>query len=446
MKRYPAYKYSGSAALGNIPEGWCAAPLKRNCSFFTGWTPPTGNADDYVGQNLWVNISDLKQKYITDTAKRLSDDAISRYNMYEAVTGSLLFSFKLSVGQVSIAATSMYTNEAIAIFPPQEGVNLKYAYYAFPNMIAQNASENIYGAKILNQELIRSAIILTPPPEEQVAIATFLDRETAKIDALVNEQQRLIELLKEKRQAVIAHAVTKGLDPNVKMKPSGVEWLGDVPEHWEVKPIKSIASLFGRIGFRGYTTDDIVDEGEGAISLSPRNMIESRINLESCTYISFDKYNESPEIMVSNNDIIMVKTGSTYGKVSIVDNDALPETTINPQLIIFKNLRLNPYFLLFFLESKNVQDKIKLSNTGSTIPTVTQEMLSNLRIAVPPYEEAMSTVNEVKNKIEKYSCLLQETRRVIALLQERRSALISEAVTGKIDVRSLVSDQQVAAE
>ena len=158
--------------------------------------------------------------------------------------GSLLFSFKLSIGQVSFAGCDLYTNEAIASFPPQHGVSLDFAYYAFPLFIVKNASENIYGAKMLNQELIRSALICLPPlPEQTTTIASFLDRETGKIDVLVEEQRRLIALLKEKRQAVVSHAVTKGLDPSAPMKDFGVEWLGEVPAHWEVRSLKSVCSM-----------------------------------------------------------------------------------------------------------------------------------------------------------------------------------------------------------
>jgi type I restriction enzyme, S subunit len=153
-----------------------------------------------------------------------------------------------------------------------------------------------------------------PPLAEQQTIAGFLDRETAKIDALVAEQERLIALLKEKRQAVISHAVTKGLNPNPPMKDSGVEWLGRIPEHWRVVPVKAIATLAGRIGFRGYATEDLVDEGDGAITLSPSNLVNGTVSLEKCTYISWEKYRESPEIMVKPLDVIIVKTGSTYGK------------------------------------------------------------------------------------------------------------------------------------
>ena len=236
--RYPKYRESGVEWLGDVPEGWGVKKVGFCCDFYTGWTPPTGDESSYDGDLPWANISDIGPKFLTETAKRISMSAVRKHKIRIAPNGSLLFSFKLSVGQVSIAAVPMYTNEAIAIFQSSANILSRWAYYTFPICIPKNSSENIYGAKMLNQYLIKSAKIVLPPFEEQQAIAAFLDAETARIDTLITEYETLIDLLKEKRQALISHAVTKGLNPDVPMKDSGVEWLGEVPEHWSVKAIK----------------------------------------------------------------------------------------------------------------------------------------------------------------------------------------------------------------
>ena len=279
-----------------------------------------------------------------------------------------------------------------------------------------------------------------PPRAEQSQIAAFLDRETAKIDALVAEQQRLMELLKEKRQAVISHAVTKGLNPKAAMKPSGIEWLGDVPEHWETKPLKAVAKLFGRIGFRGYTTEDIVDEGQGAITLSPSNMVEGKLALEKCTFISWDKYNESPEIQIAAHDVLIVKTGSTFGKTAFVDRVDQP-MTINPQIAVFKNVVCAPQFLFHVLNTPAIQSLIEISNKGSTIPTMTQEAVGNFWIGLPPHSEQIEIVAFIEAEQAQLNELSAEAQRAIDLLQERRTALISAAVTGQIDVRPLLKKE-----
>ena len=219
------------------------------------------------------------------------------------------------------------------------------------------------------------------------------------------------------------------------MKPSGIEWLGDVPVGWEVKPVKAVTRLFGRIGYRGYTTADIVDEGEGAITMSPSNMSDGLVSVEKCTYISWEKYNESPEIMVMPADIVMVKTGSTFGKVAFVEEVDHP-TTINPQLVLFKNVTCFPRFLYLVLNTPSIRARIEISNSGSSIPTMTQEAIGNFRFSIPTEGEQKAIVDFVDRELAKLSTLTTEAQRAIDLLQERRTALISAAVTGQIDVRN----------
>ncbi len=183
---YPAYKDSGVEWLGEVPEHWDIRQVKKFADFRTGWTPPTGTGRYFEGDNLWANISDLGPKTIWDTRKRISNEAVALASIPLSPAGSLLFSFKLSIGLVSLAGTDLYTNEAIATFLPSTRADLRYLYYALPIFVVQNANENIYGAKLLNQELIRSARIALPSRHEQEDIAAFLDRETSRIDAAID--------------------------------------------------------------------------------------------------------------------------------------------------------------------------------------------------------------------------------------------------------------------
>jgi type I restriction enzyme S subunit len=298
----------------------------------------------------------------------------------------------------------------------------------------QTMTDGIRDGKNISYQQFGQIRLPVAPLPEQTRIAAFLDQETAKIDELVAEQQRLMALLKEKRQAVISHAVTKGLNPKAPMKPSGIEWLGQVPAHWETKPLKAVAKLFGRIGFRGYTTEDIVDEGEGAVTLSPSNMVEGKLALEKCTFISWAKYNESPEIQIVANNVLIVKTGSTFGKTAFVDRVDQP-MTINPQIAVFKNIICAPRFLFHVLNTPAIQSLIEISNKGSTIPTMTQEAVGNFWIGLPPHGEQIEIVAFIDAEQAQLNELTAEAQRAIDLLQERRTALISAAVTGQIDVR-----------
>lgn len=351
-----------------------------------------------------------------------------------------------TIGKLAIVDFPFTVNQACCVFTPRGKISVRFLLYSLlchREHIISCATGG--GQPNINQEFLRALRIAVPGAEEQASIVAFLDRETAKIDALVDEQKRLIELLKEKCQAVISHAVTKGLDPNAPMKDSGVEWLGQVPEHWEVRRVKDLATPVGRIGFRGYTTADIVDEGEGAISLSPGNFDDGKLSLDRSVYVSWEKYEQSPEIMVHQHDVIMVKTGSSYGKVCFVDIETAPPMTINPQLLVFKNIRCENMFLYFCLLASHVVANIKVSNSGGSIPTMTQENIGNLCVLVPPSDEQTLIVTHLKEMTAQINRLTECAVEAIALLLERRSALISAAVTGKIDMRGVAAEIAEAA-
>lgn len=202
-------KDSGIEWIGQIPQDWQIAKVKHVYSFQTGWTPSTSNAAYFDGDLPWANISDIgKTKTIYDTAKHITEEAVANSSMGISPKGSLMYSFKLSVGDVSFCGTDMYTNEAIATFLPSDKYDLRYLYYAAPLFIIKNANENIYGAKLLNQELIRNALILNPPYNEQVSVADYLDAKCAEIDALISANEATIKKLKEYRQSIIYEAVT----------------------------------------------------------------------------------------------------------------------------------------------------------------------------------------------------------------------------------------------
>ena len=444
---YSEYKDSGVAWLGEVPGHWVITKTKYVTSFHTGWTPPTGKSESYSGENLWANISDLGEKWIFDTAKRISDEAVASARISPSPKGSLLFSFKLSIGQVSFAGQDMFTNEAIATFIPSEMVDVNYAYYAFPFFLVKNAAENIYGAKLLNQELIRAATLALPDIREQSTIAAFLDRETGKIDELIAEQQRLVELLAEKRQAVISHAVTKGMNPNARMKDSGIEWLGEVPEHWEVRAIKHIVSTPVTDG--PHETPNFPDEGIPFVSAEA--ISSGKIDFGKIRgFISeADHLRYSEKYRPQRGDIYMVKSGATTGVTAIVETD-IEFNIWSPLAVIRCGEKALPRFVLNFMRSKNFQEAVTLNWSFGTQQNIGMGVVENLSVPVPPIEEQQRIAALLDSESAKFDALAAEANRAIELLQERRSALISAAVTGKIDVRSLAaslhSDEAVVAE
>ena len=401
---YPEYKETGVEWLSVIPSNWVVSKVKYLAPFQVGWTPSTKVGANFIGDNLWANISDLNGKYIERTAKNISDDAAEAASMKISPKGSLLYSFKLSVGAVSFASQDMYTNEAIASFLEGGALPLAYMYYALPNFVIENASTNIYGARILNQELINNAFLLAPSSEEAEKIANFLDKETAKIDTLIEKQQRLIKLLKEKRQAVISHAVTKGLNPNASMRDSGVEWLGEVPDHWLLGRLKNVLRIRNGKDYKS------VEVEEGGYPV----------------YGSGGIFNRCSEFLYDGKSVLFGRKGTVdkplivSGKFWTVDTmfysevfeSALPE-------YIYYQASLFPF---------------KLLSTNTALPSMKQEDLLGLPFVIPPYEEQSKIYSVIKEKSNEFDYLITKVESAIGLMQERRTALISAAVTGKIDV------------
>lgn len=284
----------------------------------------------------------------------------------------------------------------------------------------------------INLSELKKLKIPFPPIPEQTQIAAFLDHETAKIDTLIDKQQQLIELLKEKRQAVISHTVTKGLDPDVPMKDSGVDWLGEVPEHWKVLAIKKIVST--PITDGPHETPNFIEEGVSfisaeAISSGVIDFSKQRACISIKDHIRFsEKY--KPHLY----DIYMVKSGATTGVSAIVEtindfNIWSPLAAIRCSEIAF------PYFVLYFLRSQQFLTAIELNWSFGTQQNIGMGVIGNIYISCPPIKEAIMISDHIRQKCSKIENLITLATHQISLMQERRTALISAAVTGKIDVR-----------
>jgi len=271
-----------------------------------------------------------------------------------------------------------------------------------------------------------------PPVPEQTQIAAFLDHETAKIDALVAEQRRLMDLLKEKRKAVISHAVTKGLNPDAPMKPSGIEWLGDVPEHWEVVPLKklvteSVAGPYGASLTKGMYCES------GYRVYGQQQVIPDDFTIgDYC--IDQEKYLEMQRYTVFPGDVLISVMG-TIGQVAVVPDD-VAAGIINPRLVRYRcGSRIKPRYLQQVLMSRLHQEHLLFESKGSTMNGLNMQTIGAVPVPFPSLSEQDVILNYVAKQAKQFDALTAEAQRAIDLLQERRTALISAAVTGQIDVR-----------
>ncbi|MGA2705869.1 MAG: hypothetical protein ABSH35_32905 [Isosphaeraceae bacterium] len=267
-----------------------------------------------------------------------------------------------------------------------------------------------------------------PPLHEQTAIASFLDRETGKIDSLVREQRRLIELLKEKRQAVISHAVTKGMNLHAPMKPSGIEWLGDVPEHWEVKRLRFLFKQEKRQNQEGKEVLSVYRD-YGVILKDSRD----------------DNMNKTPEDLsayqlVNPEDLVVNKMKAWQGSLGVSDLEGIT----SPDYVVFApRHREFSAFLHLLLRSQSMVSVYRSISNGIRPSQwrLEPDLFLSLSIFLPPLCEQREVVGFVADQTSKFDALTAEAQRAIDLLQERRTALISAAVTGKIDVRGLAESE-----
>lgn len=422
--RYEKYKDSGIAWIGNIPEHW---EVKKLGHLYIPRNEKVSDQDypalSVTMQGVLLQLENVAKTNDGDNRKlvKIGDFAINSRSDRRGSCG--ISKYDGSVSLINIVLT------------PINDMNPVYYEWLFHSSLFSDEYYR-WGHGIVNDlwttrwQEMKNIQIAAPPLHEQQLIATYLDKKCGEIDELITLQEEMITKLQSYKQSVITEAVTKGLDKNVPLKDSGIEWIGEIPEHWKVKRLKFSCIVFGRIGFRGYKSDDLVSEGNGAITLSPSNMKDMKMDYTNRTYLSWKKYYESPEIMISKNDILMVKTGSTYGKCSFVD-DIPMECTINPQIVVFKQHKDYPKFLAYSFQTKATRAFVETSVVGGTIPTIAQEKIMNYFFAFPPLSEQQSIANYLDQKCSEIDELISIKQQKIEKLKDYKKSLIFECVTGK---------------
>ena len=406
--RYEEYKDSGIEWLGEVPSHWTVCKVKHKYSFKTGATPSSGKKEFYDGEIKWANISDINGGIIHDTVKHITDEAVRSCSMTVSPKGSLLYSFKLSVGQVAFCGDDMYTNEAIATFESNTQ-NLRYLYYIAPQFIIHNANRNIYNAPLLNQDLIKNALIVLPPIEEQLAIASYLDEKCGKINGAIDVQKKKIDLLNELKQTIITNAVTKGLNPDAPMKDSGVEWIGEIPEHWKIKRTRFLCNI--QTGDK----DTVNREDDGLYPFYVRSPKVERIN----TY-SFD-----------GEAVLMAGDGVGAGKVFHYANGKFDYHQRVYNLHNFKDV--SGLFFYYYILNK-FRYIIEEGAAKNTVDSVRLNMIQDFWMTIPPVSEQQNIVKYIDGEISKIDAQISKANRRIELLNELKQSVITEAVTGKIKV------------
>jgi type I restriction enzyme S subunit len=342
-----------------------------------------------------------------------------------------------AIAHIDIDNDHLIASTGFAVLNSSTQIDSKYLYYLMSSQkiidTISSLSVGVSYPAINSSELASIRIWFPDLPSEQKSIVKFLDHKTQKIDELIAKKEKLIELLKEQRAAVINHAATKGLDPHVKMKDSGIPWLGDIPEHWRIIPLKHIAYLKGRIGWQGLKQSEFTNVGPFLIT--GMNFKNGKINWDDCYHITDERYIEAPEIHVEQGDVLMTKDGS-IGKLLYIDY--LPgKVSLNSHLLIIRPIEdsFQSRYMYYLLSSQYFLSHIDNFKTGTTFFGITQEAMGIFKTVLPPKKEQTEIVEFIDKESAEIDKTIQNQQKLIELLKEYRKALISDAVTGKIDVR-----------
>lgn len=440
FKPYLKYKASGVEWLGDVPDEWDVAALKRNYSIIGGSTPKSDNEAFWDGDISWVTPTDLSKMdtfEIKNSIRTITAEGFASCGTTLVPSGSLILSTRAPIGSLGIATKELCTNQGCKALVPRDDTNSRFCAYLLS--IATEAL-NICGRGTTFLELSGDALgafkATFPLLPVQNVVSDFLDRETAKLDTLIAKQERLIELLQEKRQAMISHAVTKGLDPSVPMRDSGIEWLGMVPEHWKVLHLSRVAIGGTQNGLykppSGHDPSGIpcISMGEAfsgrIISLKARDRV---ILSEE----EFEKYR------LDEGDLLFARRSLVFegsGKCSLISAQAAGQV-FESSIIRIKLNRdlLLPEFALLFMASIPGRYQILSITDQTTISGINSQNLRQCVIPVPSLDDQAQIVDDIVRYDKTFDALVSKSRRNTDLMREHRTALISAAVTGKIDVR-----------
>ncbi|AXF61932.1 MULTISPECIES: restriction endonuclease subunit S [Enterobacteriaceae] len=442
-KAYPEYKDSGVEWLGELPAHWTTLAIKHVAQL----NPSKSciSIEKMKGMCSFIPMEKLKfNSLCLDEIKDVTDV----YNGYTYFENEDILIAKVTPcfeNKNMVVARDLnngvgFGSSEIYVLRCNDIINNDFLFYRLQEdsfmFIAEGAMTGAGGLKRVPSEVLNNFKFGLPSKKEQSIIVDFLKHETAKIDNLIEKQQQLIELLKEKRQSVISHAVTKGLNPDVPMKDSGVEWLGEVPDHWELVPLKYLCNFSGG----GTPTKDNLSYWQGGTVpwVSPKDMKSFWIS-ETQDYVTPKAVSESSTNYIEEGSLLMVvRSGILQRNIPVAIN--IVKVTMNQDMKALRfNERMKAHYAAYFINGNVNSLLLEWTKEGATVESIEHEYLANGLIPVPPIDEQHSIIKSISGQMIRFELLEEKALTGILLLQERRTALISAAVTGKIDVRDWVA-------
>lgn len=435
----PSLKDTGIPWLGQVPEEWTVQPIKHGSYIKArvGWKGLTSDEFEASAYAYLVTGTDFRGQFIDWTScyqvneERYLDDPFIQLR-----DGDLLITKDGTIGKLSLVSgldKPASLNSGIFLVRAQESYSTRFLYWVLSSRVFEDyVALTSTGSTILHlyQNVFEQFSFGFPSLAVQTSIANFLDRETGQIDVLIAKQERLIGLLAEKRQAVITHAVTKGLDPTAPTKPSGVPWLGEIPSHWGAVPLKWLSRF--TTGITPPTDNESNFPGEATPYpwIRPEDLDQSGRPTTASKFLSFEAWNGCRPVRADS--VLVCCIGATLGKVGLIRKPAVT----NQQITAIESEMAGSYL---FAALGAARQEIEAMSVGNTLPILNAGRLGMLSVPVPPAQEQLRIAQYVDARSRELDRLSAKCKSAITLLRERRSALISAAVTGKIDVREGVA-------
>ena len=418
-KPYPSYKDSWLEWLGDVPEHWDTSRLKFLCDITTGGKDTENKVDD--GQYPFYVRS--------QTVERINSYSYNGEAILTAGDG-------VGVGKVFHYTTGKFDfHQRVYMFYHFKRVAGRFLFEYIKNNFYKVALAGVAKSTVdsLRLPLIQNFMITVPPLQEQQAIVNYLDSATAKIDTLIEKQTKLIALLKEKRQAVISTAVTRGLDNTVAMKDSGVEWLGEIPEHWTRTPLRYIGRLQNGISKGG----DYFGSGYPFVNYG--DIYKNATLPQQVSGLAKSTKEDQHIYSVKTGDVFFTRTSETIDDIGMASTciKTIKKGTFSGFTIRFRQLSqtLNEHFSKYYFRTGHAQAFFEEQLNLVTRASLGQDILKQLPVLLPPLDEQQVIANYLDDKTSKIDILITKATKAIELLKEKRTALINSAVTGKIDVR-----------
>lgn len=432
MERYREYKESGVKWLGEIPSHWEVVPLRKYLKINTRRNMPEAQLLS-VTREEGVIVRNVESK--EENHNYIPDD-LSNYK-YVQRGQFVINKMKSWQGSYGVSNYDGIVSPAYFVYdlnyPNKDYFNIAIRSRMFSPFFSKYSKGIRVDQWDLTPEALKIIPFLEPPKAEQDAIVRYLDTATSEIDKAIAMQQKMIDLLNERKQIIIQNAVTKGLDENVEMKESGVEFVNEIPHNWSTRRLKFSAWIRARLGWKGLKASEYVENGYPF--LSAFNIENDHMKWNNLNFINKYRYDESPEIKLKIGDLLLVKDGAGIGKCARIDELPYGESTANGSLAVITSYDMLDYrYLYYFMVSKSFKDHTELLINGMGVPHFTQGEMKKIVMPVPPQAEQQQIVTYLDSKMQRFDTAISNCQRQITLLQERKQIIINEVVTGKVRV------------